>query len=312
MYTMHERRALALDCDRCGSPVPLDRPMVVPLRCDSCGQRFAQEAGAVLLGDTEEETEFTADSYRLLEDLEARHYWFAARSRLILAALRRRLGSLEGRRILDVGCGTGLVLAALERCETITCGLDRRLSALQHARARVQGHLIRNQSGRVPFTGQFDVTLACDVIEHVEDDVALLREMLRATRRGGILLVTVPASPRLWSAYDEVAGHRRRYTRRTLVRALAMAGFERICARYFSCLPYPALLLQRRSLPTADGPDERAKLVRDALRVPPAPINALLSFATFVEMPLARICPFGGSLIATAVAPEAAAPRVTS
>ena len=74
---------------------------------------------------------------------------------------------------------------------------------------------------RLPFEDEaFDLVTTLDVIEHVDDDVATLAELRRVLRPGGLLLVAVPAYMFLWGTQDEVSQHRRRYTNRTLRRAL--------------------------------------------------------------------------------------------
>ncbi len=59
-------------------------------------------------------------------------------------------------------------------------------------------------------SGSIDLVVAFDVLEHILDDAAALREVERVLRPGGCLLVTVPADMDLWSAHDEAVGHVRR------------------------------------------------------------------------------------------------------
>jgi hypothetical protein len=97
----------------------------------------------------------------------------------------------------------------------------------------------------------FDVVLLLDVLEHLDDDVAGLREATRLLKPRGLLLVTVPALPVLWGQQDEVSHHRRRYTRRSLEGALQGAGLQDPCLSYFNSLllgPIVAVRLVRRLL----------------------------------------------------------------
>jgi SAM-dependent methyltransferase len=256
----------------------------------------------LLLGgpnDDEQPNEY----YPLLVEAEPRHFWFGARNRLILATMREVIGPLAGRSVLDVGCGTGFVLAALERAGMRICGLDTHVEGLRYARGRVSGPLVSATAPPVPFVDQFDVAMLCDVIEHTADDVAVLREAGRALHPGGTLVVTVPACSALWTPLDDVSGHKRRYMRRSLVKAIERAGFRVVLARYFGSLIFPLQLLVRyrmRGLPTATA-GQRERLARQALAVPPGPLNQLLGLALAADVPLRHVpIPFGTSLIAIA------------
>src|SRR5256885_4756732 len=140
------------------------------------------------------------------EDLS--HWWFGARLAVITATLRRALPP-HPVHLLDLGCGTGNLLAALsEFGEAVGMEVHPELIAA----ARAAGRDVR--TGRLPddfgvAPGWADVVLLLDVIEHLDDDVAALVAARRAVAPGGLLVVTVPAYQWLWSGHDEVLGHRR-------------------------------------------------------------------------------------------------------
>lgn len=90
----------------------------------------------------------------------------------------------------------------------------------------------------------FDVVVALDVLEHTEDQSATA-EIVRVLKPGGIVIVTVPALPWLWSTRDERAGHRRRYSRRGLVRLLQTHGLQVADVRFYQCLLLPAVIAMR-------------------------------------------------------------------
>lgn len=265
------------------------------MRCQRCGQVSPQEGGILRLGDEAPPEDYPVELYSAIAEVEARHFWFRARSRLVVSTLREALGPPRGRSVLDIGCGTGFVMAALERAGFAVAGLDMHLEGLRHARARTRGPLFCESATRVPFSSQFDAVTLLDVIEHTADDVAVLREASGALRPGGALLVTVPAHQRLWSAVDEAWGHRRRYSRASLVAAMRAAGLIVPAARYFGALLLPAQVAQRMRLggrpPRSEA--ERARLTRDALRVPPEPVNGLLYLAALADLALSR---FPGSI----------------
>ena len=177
-------------------------------------------------------------------ELEERHWWFVGRRRIVLGTLERYLPPGKHLDVLDAGCGGGATLESLDRYGNAT-GLELEEEAVDYARGRgrnvTQGSIVT-----LPFEDEsFDLTLALDVIEHVPDDLAALRELYRALRPGGSLLVTVPALRLLWSAHDEANGHYRRYTVDGLRRQVESAGFEVATVTYFNTLLFPVVLAVR-------------------------------------------------------------------
>jgi SAM-dependent methyltransferase len=290
-----------LKCPACAASNPIDAAGAATLRkCPSCGAPISNVNGILQLGDAAgAEDDYPAALYDIVAQAETGHFWFAARNDIILNAARRSIGSLDGRRLLDVGCGTGYVMAALERAGAEAWGIDMHLAALERARARVAGPLLWSQAERLPFEEDFEVVSLFDVIEHVTDDVSVLREAHRVLRPGGFVMVSVPAGPHLWTDYDTVIGHKRRYTRQSLRAAFARSGLQPLDVRYFNCLPALAQRLQRR-IPVGDGAAlDMVAIVRRALRMPPAAVNAALRRFLPFEAPLGRL-PFmtGASLVA--------------
>jgi 2-polyprenyl-3-methyl-5-hydroxy-6-metoxy-1,4-benzoquinol methylase len=293
---------VCLRCPTCAASV------VLPLRateadqtCASCARIFPADDGILQVGDIAFDPDQPKDYYSLLFEAEPRHFWFTERNALIVSTLRKVLGEPRGRSALDVGCGTGFVTSALERAGMRTCGLDTQIEALRLARRRTAGLLLLAAGDRVDFNHQFDVVLLCDVIEHIEDDLNVLRQAGQSLQPGGALVVTVPAHRQLWTTLDDLSGHKRRYSRQELVDSMRSAGYSVSLAHYFNCLLMPAQWLQRQLLRRnpARTPAEQWRLVRDSLRPPAPPINTLLRAVTatdrlFSPLPIA----LGSSLIA--------------
>jgi SAM-dependent methyltransferase len=148
---------------------------------------------------------------------------------------------------------------------------------------------------RIPFREAFDVVGAFDVIEHIEEDDEVLRGMHAACRPGGGVMITVPQHAWLWSARDEIARHRRRYSRRELLAKLAAAGFRRPWATSFVSLLLPLMALSR----------QRRKVTSAELEVGRA-ANAALGIVMGLERGLIRAglpLPAGGSLLVAAHKP---------
>jgi SAM-dependent methyltransferase len=170
-------------------------------------------------------------------------------------ALTRHFARAE--HFLEVGCGTGFVLAGIRDAlpHLQLMGSELYPEGLDVARRRLSGvPLVQMDALEVPFADAFDVVGAFDVLEHVEDDETVLREVLRAVRPGGGLLVTVPQHPRLWSAADDFAGHVRRYTRSELLEKAGRAGWRPLRVTSFVTLPLPFFALSRAlGARSADG-----------------------------------------------------------
>ncbi len=166
------------------------------------------------------------------------------------------------------------------------------------ARERGAGEVIAGSVLEMPFEADsFDLAASLDVIEHLEDDLAALRELRRVVAPGGSLLVTVPAYQWLWSGHDEINHHFRRYTRRSLQRAGEEAGWQQVRTTYFNSLLLPAAIMLR----VLDRFSRKTTESSLDLWVPPSPLNWLLERPLQLEAALigrgGRI-PAGLSLLA--------------
>ena len=154
---------------------------------------------------------------------EDRHWWYRGR-RTVIERVMDELDLPPDARILDAGCGSGRNMIELARRGPVT-GIELSQTSVDLARARNVGEVISGSVLDMPFAdASFDLAVSLDVIEHLEDDLAALRELRRTVAPGGALLVTVPAYQWLWSGHDEINHHHRRYTRRTLQRVALLAS----------------------------------------------------------------------------------------
>lgn len=241
---------------------------------------------------------FKAEYFDDLARLEAGNFWFRARNELILWAMRRYLP--EPRTMMEIGCGTGFVLSALARAYPAAqlCGSEVFVNGLAHAARRVpNAHCIQMDARVIPYEDEFDAIAACDVLEHIDEDEVVLRQIGKALRRDGAALLTVPQHPWLWSPSDAYACHVRRYRRGELEGKMVAAGFEIERSTSFVALLLPLLLLSRK---VGDCQGEFDPLAE--FRIGRA-ANAALGAAMAVERQLIRLgvdFPAGGSRLVIA------------
>jgi SAM-dependent methyltransferase len=265
--------------------------------CPECGS--TPPANGFLRFTSEEELSgFPEKSFDHLPAQEERSFWFRGRNRLIDWALREYFP--DGSSLFELGCGTGVVLAALHgsRPELELVGGEPFAAGLEVARKRLADVPLYQLDGRrLPFEEEFDVVGAFDVLEHIDEDGAVLAQLHQAVKPGGGLLVTVPQHPWLWSGVDEFSQHRRRYTRRELVGKVEDAGFRVLRATSFVALLLPAVALSRwrgRGRETCD-PMEEYRL--------PAAVERAFGASMTVERGLIRLgasLPAGSSLMLVA------------
>ena len=142
-----------------------------------------------------------------------------------LAAFVRGLGRAQ--RALDLGCGDGRLTAELDAAELTAA--DVSAVALGRARARLPGAALVELDPDAPLPlgdSAFDLVLCAETVEHVRDVQLFLSEIRRVLRPGGELALTTPAAPPLAPPQDPFSPHLRRFTRRSLRRALVELGFE--------------------------------------------------------------------------------------
>lgn len=189
---------------------------------------------------------FKAEYFAELARLEEANFWFRARNKLILWALRTCMP--RARNFLEVGCGTGFVLSGIAEAHPgiALSGSEIFLAGLSHAAKRVPAaYLMQMDARRVPFANEYDAIGAFDVLEHIDEDDVVLRQLHNALNPGGVLFLTVPQHPWLWSASDEYACHVRRYTGREIERKVEKSGFELLRSSSFVTTLLPAMIFSR-------------------------------------------------------------------
>lgn len=283
-------------CLGCGKP--FDAP---GWACPNCGFEPPEREGVRWLApDAVRDTDgFDPAAFAALVGIEERSFWFRSRNRLVLWALNQYFPRAES--LLEIGCGTGYVLAGIrEKAPRMAlAGAELYPEALPYVSERVPDATLLQLDARVvPFDSHYDVVGAFDVLEHIDDDRAVLAGMKQAAKSGGGVIITVPQHPWLWSADDEYARHRRRYTRTELVTKLEEAGLRTLRVTSFVSLLLPLMAVSRARRRNADeGYDptqEHARAER---------MGAAFERILGIELALIRrgvSLPMGGSLLAVA------------
>ncbi len=242
-----------------------------------------------------------------LAGIVERHPWWAARASLTIALLNE-LDIRPPARVLDAGCGWGVTLKALERRGYQVAGMDVSRHALERldrpGRTLIEANLSETIDNQ---TAAFDAVLTLDVIEHVDDDRAVVSGLARLVVPGGVVVLSVPAQPTLFSEFDTIQGHRRRYLPESLTAVFEGTGL--ILERLFWWGSWLTPILERqRSRPRSVAGESAAETYRRYLQLPPWPLSWALRLPFAWEQPraLRGRLQTGTSLFAVARRPEIA------
>ncbi|HRP02498.1 MAG TPA: class I SAM-dependent methyltransferase [Candidatus Kapabacteria bacterium] len=177
--------------------------------------------------------------------IENEYWWFIARNQ-ILGKIVNEFAKLNSKsKLLDVGCGTGAFAATFNDSVNVA-GIDTSDIALQYAAKRGLKNLRNCYLKDFPKEEfQPDVITFLDVIEHIEDDKAVVKDAYNLLEKGGYVIASVPAYQWLWSHHDELHMHYRRYTKKRFMDLFKEAGFHVQYASYFNTLLFPLAALKR-------------------------------------------------------------------
>jgi len=235
-----------------------------------------------------------SEHYRELATLDRSYWWFLVRHRIVRRLITRALGRKPAS-ILDIGAGAGGFLSEMvdegfmARADVLALEPSPEAQEVLAARQLPILSAPLSELATVEVQPFPEVVTLLDVLEHLDEPVRTLLDISRRLPEGGHLVILVPALPSLWSTWDELLHHKRRYTRKTLREHLVQGGFDVVALRYcFAGITLPAWYRARFGMASAKA--------GQFARVSPW-LNALLVFGFDLESRFPW-WPFGTTLAA--------------
>jgi len=211
--------------------------------------------------------------------LEENHWWFLGRRDIIYRLLKHQQKDSV---ILDIGCSGCALLSFLHKHGfTRLHGIDINEDAIDICRQRGIKNVHVAHGEKTDFRDQqFDIVIASDILEHIQNESSALSEWHRILKTDGTLIVFVPAFQFLWNQHDEVNFHQRRFTRSDLIEILQENGFSIKRSSYWNFIlfmPVSIFILLQKIL---SGNRKRSG---DRLRKTAPLINRLLAYLLKLE-----------------------------
>ncbi|MBM4340272.1 MAG: class I SAM-dependent methyltransferase [Deltaproteobacteria bacterium] len=187
-------------------------------------------------------------NYDIEWQVEKYHWWFSVR-RKIIGDLLTSINISKKEWAIDIGCGVGSNLNVLSSKGIHSIGLDHSLYALTLVKKRLELPLINGNLNKLPLrSNSISLIVAMDVLEHLDNDVNGISELYRVLKKGGKLILTVPAFGFLRGIQDKVTGHKRRYLMMDITEKLRHEGFNIIRSSYFNFFLFFPIFLMRRMI----------------------------------------------------------------
>lgn len=247
---------------------------------------------------------FSADSFEKLYKVEEDNFWFKSRNKVIQGLFKKYLGEKKSAEVLEIGCGTGYVLNGLKNKfpSYSLMGSEIHLKGIEFAKKRLPNvDFIQLDATRIPFEEKFDAVGAFDVLEHIEEDVEVMKNVHKSLKKDGLFFISVPQYMFMWSQADDIAFHKRRYTRSEMKQKLESVGFEVEYLSSFVFTLFPLMYTSRK----LRGKEENRSTDKDDMEefnIPPIVNKTFSAFMKIDEFLIKNglTLPFGGSVIAVA------------
>ena len=227
-------------------------------------------------------------------ELYRRHWWWRARERFILNALRAHSPAGGWTSALDVGCGDGLFFDELSKLPGMQLveGVEPAASLVSpDGPHRDRIHVAPFDASFTPGR-RYSLVAMLDVLEHLSDPAGSLRHALELLAPGGVFVATVPAFMALWTRHDDINHHYIRYDKETFAALATEAGLRIDESRYFFHWTAAAKIATRVKEAVISGDPSLPA-------VPPAPVNLAHYALTRLEQRVLGgfSIPFGSSLL---------------
>lgn len=187
------------------------------------------------------------DAYKTTYEREKTYWWYIARLDILKAVFRKFVlcQNTKNLRILNVGSGTGNISKSFAEYGRVY-SVDYSNEALRFSQINGQRDLVRADAINIPFKNDyFDVVMLYDLLEHVDDDILVLKETKRVLKEGGVAILTVPSYKFMWSRIDDVAWHKRRYLRSGLLNKMDKVHLRKVKVTYFNTFLFPGAIIRR-------------------------------------------------------------------
>jgi len=204
---------------------------------------------------------FKPEIFEQFNQWELSSFWWRARRDIITWAIKKFKNESGNVSFLEVGCAAGYLLGSIsaEFPNINLSGAEIFLDGLQHAAKRLPNVTFMQMDARkIPFADEFDMIGIFDVLEHIEEDEDVLRQLYRALKPGGTLLLIVPQHQWLWSNIDDHVCHVRRYKAKDLHGKMLAQNFILERSTSFVSLLFPAMVASRMKSKLAKGNDDLA------------------------------------------------------
>ncbi|HEY4499710.1 MAG TPA: class I SAM-dependent methyltransferase [Candidatus Paceibacterota bacterium] len=232
----------------------------------------------------------------LYEDIyryETNHWWYRVRRRLVHILLDKYLSGSRPFTILDIGCGGGKLNEELRQYGNVI-GVDPSPEAVHFCQSRGLNNIFQSSIESYATDQKFDCVIALDVLEHCEDDSAVVQKLHSFLKPNGIAIVFVPALKTFWGPQDIISHHYRRYTRKALQQIFQKNNFQTLQESYFNFLLAPPIWIIRKLVNLL-----KIKSVSEIKMNHPI-LNKILLAIFSLEIPFLKVrmpFPFGVSLL---------------
>jgi SAM-dependent methyltransferase len=232
--------------------------------------------------------------HKIIDDNEEHHFWFKARSRLIQKVVYRFCKPTHDKTFIEIGCGNGKLIRALEAIGLSLTGIDINQQAIVNSRIGTKAILIQKSFLTLKLNKKYNAIGMFDVIEHQTNDASFIKKAVTLIKPGGFVFVTVPAKMSLWNRINILSGHKKRYELNELNRIGKQAGLTTVYINYWQCFGYPVYYIWNKIWKYQQNTD-----IAGFFKTPPGIINSILFVVLVIEQlfMFSVQYPFGTSLI---------------